>query len=130
MNSQEYTDVWFRTYLPLEDIAAALDAPVRTADGENYWEWVIADLAGIDIDITRTHTTAPENTDTRIFRVGHPTGGREIPEHTLHQIVAGLQRAGVDPVYLGEWKYLDGNEFDHVVHKMITWRAPHPDSDA
>ncbi len=64
------------------------------------------------------------------FRVGHPTGGREIPERTLRQIVVGLQRAGVDPVYLGERKYLDGNEFDHVVHKMITWRAPHPDSDA
>lgn len=126
MKSQGCTDVWFRTRLPLKDIAAALDAPVHVTDGENYWEWVIADLAGIEIDITRTHTRAPANTDTRIFRVGHPTGEREFPEHALRRIVAGLQRAGIDPVYLGEWTYRDGNEFDHVVHEKITCRDTPP----
>ncbi|MEU0397091.1 hypothetical protein ABZ208_30795 [Streptomyces sp. NPDC006208] len=120
MESQECTDVWFRTHLPLEEIAAVLDAPVRITDGENYWEWVIADLAGVEIDITRTHTTAPEKTDTRIFRVAGPSDERELPQRTLRQLVAGLQRAGMDPIYLGRWKYREGNDFDYVVHEKIT----------
>jgi hypothetical protein len=50
------TDVWFRTHLPLNQLAVELGADIRVEDCENYWEWVIASFEGIEIDLTRTHT--------------------------------------------------------------------------
>ncbi|MFE7182517.1 hypothetical protein [Streptomyces erythrochromogenes] len=123
METQKSTDVWFRWHHPsLEELATALGARVDVVDGENYWEWVIADFAGIQIDITRTHTTAPQDTDTRIFPYASPVS--PFPRHVLRQLVAGLQRVGIDPIHVGEWVYLRGNEFDQVVHETIVAEAP------
>ncbi|WP_327321396.1 hypothetical protein OG735_02080 [Streptomyces sp. NBC_01210] len=121
MEAQESTDIWFRSHLSLEELAAALDARVHITDVENYWAWVEADLAGIDINISRTHTMAPGKTDTRIFRSGYPSSA--FPERTLRHLVAQLQHVGIDPIYLGKWRYLSGNEFDRVVHEEATAQA-------
>ncbi|WP_374774982.1 hypothetical protein OG756_20765 [Streptomyces sp. NBC_01310] len=123
MEAQESTDVWFRSHhRTLEELATALGAEVVTVDEENYWEWVIADFAGVQIDITRTHTTAPEDTDTRIF----PSPYMDLasfPRHVIRELVTGLQRIGTDPIHVGEWVYLRDNDFDRVVHETITAEA-------
>ncbi|MFF3322391.1 hypothetical protein [Streptomyces sp. NPDC002889] len=126
MEAQESTDVWFRSHQSLEELAAAVGARVDIIDGENYWEWVIADLADIQIDITRTHTAPPEETDTRIFPYRYDLSS--FPPHVLRQLVAGLQRIGIDPIYVGKWVYRQGNDFDYVVHERITASTPPPRS--
>ncbi|HVK26406.1 MAG TPA: hypothetical protein VM677_34070 [Actinokineospora sp.] len=115
------TDVWFRTSLPLDQLAVELGADVRDVDGEDYWEWVIADFHGIEIDLCRTHTVPAGETDTRIFRLdGPPDGPRIFPPGPLAVLVAGLTRLKIDPVYVGELIPRRGNEFDRIVHERIS----------
>jgi hypothetical protein len=117
-DAHECTDVWFRSHQALEELAAALGARVRSADVEDYWQWVIADFADIQINITRAHTKAPNDTDTRIFQHGSgPSPG--LPQHALQRLVVELQRIGIRPIYVGKWVYRHGNDFDHVVHEEI-----------
>jgi len=53
------TDIWFYTGLPLIELGAAPGLAGIDPDGENYWEWIIGDLVGAALDITRTHTVPP-----------------------------------------------------------------------
>jgi hypothetical protein len=112
------TDVWFRSRLPLPALAAELGAAVTEIDSEDYWEWVVGDVAGITINITRTHTKSRAKTDTRIFRVD--SDSRAFPDTALRHLLGQLERLKVDPVHVGTWVYRDGNNFDQVVHTSIS----------
>jgi hypothetical protein len=118
MAPRQSTDVWFRTALSLRELADALGARVLSADAENHWEWLIADFAGVQLDLTRTHTVPAAQTDTRIFLWGGHTRG--FPQPALDRLVTELRRIRIDPVYVGAWLYRSGEEFDLVVHDEIT----------
>jgi hypothetical protein len=62
------TDLYVRCSLPLREVAERLGARVTLEDAEDRWAWVLADLDGVVIDITRDHTVPAGATDTRIFR--------------------------------------------------------------
>ena len=111
----EISDVWFRSTLSLEEIATGLGTQNAERDEENYWEWVIAAFAGVQIDITRPRPdiAAPGDADTRIFRWGGST--RFFPEHTVRELVTGLRRIGIGPVYTGRWTYRSGEDFDKEI---------------
>ncbi|AGZ42922.1 hypothetical protein [Actinoplanes friuliensis] len=82
------TDIRFRTTRSLEDVAAALGAPVSLEDAEDHWEWVLADLDGVIIDITRTHTVPAGDTDTRIFRYDNQPFSAELRQHLVDRLTA------------------------------------------
>ncbi|MFG2975509.1 hypothetical protein ACGFYY_21330 [Streptomyces sp. NPDC048331] len=126
MEAQQPTAVWFRTHLSLGEVSALFDTPVDDWDGENHWEWVDLDFADIGINISRTHTVPPEQTETRIARRGYPTWEYEFPQDALRQIVAALQRAGVDPIHTGKVECPQGNDLIFTVHEKITAPAPPP----
>jgi hypothetical protein len=105
------TDIWFRTALPLAEIAERLGLGEVTQDAEDYWAWVIGTLMGEWLDITRTHTRSPADTDTRIFRVD----GGPFTTGMLAEIVVRVREFVSSSVVAGRWEYLVGNEFNLVV---------------
>jgi hypothetical protein len=62
----DVTDVWFRSRLPLAEIARRLGLQDVSDDAENYWAWVIGTLDDARLDISRTHTRPARRVDTRV----------------------------------------------------------------
>jgi hypothetical protein len=109
-STADVDDIWFRTGLSLIDIGRGLGLTAIAEDSENYWAWIIGELEGRRIDVTRTHRRKASSTDTRIFVLGDD---RFIP--ALRQtVVDRLHALGISPVHYGTWKYLRGNDFDKV----------------
>jgi hypothetical protein len=112
----EITDIWFYTELPLTELGEALGLSGIEPDCENYWEWIIGNLAGVALDITRTHTVAAADTPTTIFRLGDQ---RALAQSLIDVLVPRLQAAGIAPIMLGSWIYRSGNDFDLRVDRII-----------
>ena len=110
------TDIWFYTALPLVELGEALGLSGIDPDAENYWEWIIGNLAGVALDITRTHTVPSGETPTRIFRLGDDRGFSQAMIDTL---VLDIKAAGIAPIMLGAWIYRSGNDFDVRVDRII-----------
>jgi SAM-dependent methyltransferase/dienelactone hydrolase len=110
------TDLWFVSGDRLDELAAKLGLVEVHADIENYWEWVIGTLPehpGLRIDITRTHTVAPAETDTRIFLWDDHE--RTMSDALVDLLAQRLHASGIAQVHAGQWRYRHGNEFDRVV---------------
>jgi hypothetical protein len=112
----EITDIWFYTGLPLSKLGAVLGLSDIEPDGENYWEWIIGELDGLALDITRTHTVPAADTPTRIFRLG---GQRAFSQAMIDVLVERITAAGIAPIMLGAWIYRSGNDFDLRVDGTI-----------
>jgi hypothetical protein len=87
------SEIRFRTRMRLTEVAAAVGAEVTLEDVEDYWQWVLADLEGVIIDITRTHTRPAWMTETRIFRYDNEPFSSEMERHLVDRLTA----AGVIP---------------------------------
>jgi hypothetical protein len=102
------TDIWFRSPRSLEEIAAALGLSGVEVDGEDTWDWVIGDLLGVRLDVTRNHRKPAGQTETRIFRLDRaPFTPVERAE-----IAARLRQALDVQTTCGRWVYRSGNDFD------------------
>lgn len=112
---ERITDLWFRTARSLHEIAVGLGLTTVTYDMENYWQWVIGTFAGVELDITRTHTRPAADTDTRIFRIGQGTFGPTLKI----ALVTQLRPLIPTPIYCGQWAYRSGEEFDLVVVEVF-----------
>jgi hypothetical protein len=106
----EVTDLWFRSGLSLAAIGDGLEMGAREQDSENVWEWVIGDIAGARIDVTRDHRSPARDTDVRVFRFDRG----ELSAELRAAIVGRLFALGVDRVAYGRWRYLRGNEFEKI----------------
>jgi hypothetical protein len=109
--SEPITDIWFRSSASLRSIAEQLQLSDVSYDLENYWEWVIGTLNGASLDITRTHTCPPADTDTRIFLLGN----RFFPPALTRELVLRLRALTSGPIYVGQWHYLSGDEFEQQI---------------
>src|SRR5262245_20460694 len=98
------TDIWFRSALPLDEIAARLGLNNITHDAEDYWEWVIGTLAGAQFDITRTYTQPPGTTNTRIFLVNNTEFSNEL----ITEVVSRLRDFISGTIACGRWEYRSG----------------------
>jgi hypothetical protein len=107
---ESVTDLWFRSRLPLADIARKLGLQDVTGDAENYWAWVIGTLGEIRLDITRTHTRPARMVDTRVF-VLHG----EFTESLLSEVVERLRAFVPGVIHCGQWVHRVGDEFDQVI---------------
>jgi hypothetical protein len=105
------TDVWFRTPLPLSNIAAHLGLRDVVDDAENYWAWVLGRLGDFRLDVTRTHTKASSKSDTRIFLVDRQT----FTPPFLQELVGLLRTFVAGPIWCGRWEYRSGNDFEKIV---------------
>jgi hypothetical protein len=108
-------DIWFTADLSLEELVSLFELKKADIDMENYWEWVIGWCKGCELDITRCHLVPPGQTPTRIFQLS----GGSIPAKVVDFIADRLLEAGIRPVYLGQWRYLHGNEFDMRIESRI-----------
>jgi hypothetical protein len=116
----EVTDVWFRSHLPLAEIAQQLGLRDVTDDAEDYWAWVIGTLSDTRLDITRTHTRPANSVDTRIFVLGGA-----FTEPLLDELVGRLRSFVPGPIRCGRWEYHCGHEFDlTVVQAFESANAP------
>jgi diadenosine tetraphosphatase ApaH/serine/threonine PP2A family protein phosphatase len=106
----EVTDVWFRSRLPLTEIAWRIGLRDVTDDAENYWAWVIGALEDTLLDISRTHTRPARMVDTRVFVLNG-----EFTELLLAELVGRLRGFVTGPIRCGRWEYRSGNDFDLVV---------------
>jgi hypothetical protein len=104
------TDVWFRSTLPLAEVAARLGLLDVSEDAENYWAWVIGTLDGVRLDITRTHTRPAGEVDTRAFVQGR--GG--FSTALLEELVRRLRAFVSGPITCGSWQYRSGNDFNLI----------------
>jgi hypothetical protein len=116
----EVTDLWFRSALPLAAIGDGLGLADREDDSENVWEWVIGDVAGVRIDVTRDHRAPPADTDVRVFRVDRG----ELSAELRAAIVSRLFTLGIDRVAHGRWRYLRGSEFEKICLGVDELGAP------
>jgi hypothetical protein len=108
-------DIWFRSELPLDEIAQRLGLQEVIEDAEDYWAWVIGRLGNVKLDITRTHTQPPALVETRIFEVNH----EEMPESLIADLARRLQSFVPGAVLCGRWWYLAGHEFDLEVFQTF-----------
>jgi hypothetical protein len=111
------TDIWFYTELPLTGLGEALGLSDIDHDGENYWEWIIGNLAGVALDISRTHTAPAAATPTTIFRLNEH---QAFTSDMINVLVPRIQAVGITPIMLGSWIYRSGNDFDLRVDRTIT----------
>jgi hypothetical protein len=107
----EVTDVWFRSKLPLAEIARLLGLRDVTEDAENYWAWVIGTLGDVQVDITRTHKRPAGRVDTRIFVLGDG----EFSESLIAELVGRLRAFVPGPIACGRREYRSGDDFELVV---------------
>src|SRR6476661_9954374 len=63
MMSGSATDIWFRSELPLREIAERLGFEDAEDDAEDFWEWIIGTVGTARCDLTRTHTKPNAATD-------------------------------------------------------------------
>jgi hypothetical protein len=106
-------DIWFRTDVDLQALAHKIGLTAIEEDGEDYWHWVIGEFRSLLLDITRTHRTPANQTDTRVFLYpGHDA----IPSGIVDELVSALHGFDITPVFLGSWVPTGGNDFEkHVV---------------
>jgi hypothetical protein len=125
--ASDVTDVWFRTRLPLAEIARRLRLQDVSDDAENFWAWVIGTLNDARLDITGTHTRPPAGVDTRVFVLDG-----EFTEPLLAELVGRLRAFVSGVIRCGRWKYRSGNDFDLVVVREFgpTGSAAEPDAGA
>ena len=109
--ASEVTDLWFRSNLPLAEVAQRLGLRDVTEDAEDYWAWVIGILCDVRLDITRTHTRPAGEVDTRVFVLG----GGGFSESLLAELVGRLRAFLPGTLRCGRWDYRSGNDFDLVV---------------
>ena len=102
------------TEYSLEELADKLDLEKTYYDIENYWEWVVGRMDyGYDgLNISRTHTLLPHESDTRIV-VG------SMSQRGLNTLIERLQGIGITPIYLGFWGYIGNEEFEKTVYEII-----------
>lgn len=84
-----------------------------THDSEDHWEWVIGDLAGAKVDITRTHKVPRKQADTRLFLL-NGENRREYSVDMIVRIVSRLSAFIEGKITCGRWDYRSGNEYDLV----------------
>jgi hypothetical protein len=106
--SDTVTDVWFRSPIDLPEIVEALGVSDVSVDAEDYWEWAVGTLDGVQLDVTRTHRRPTASVDTRIFRLDN-----EPMSNDLREILIGrLRSIARGRISWGRWVYLSGNDFD------------------
>jgi hypothetical protein len=88
---------------------AALRLSAISYDAENDWEWIIGELDGVEVDLTRRHKLPRFETDIRIFRLDQR-------EFTAEQRdLARLRPLALGSIKYGRWIYRSGNDFEMVV---------------
>ncbi len=115
---RKITDIWFRSEHSLEELKMLLDIQNPEFDAENYWEWVIGEIGDSRINMSRTHTVAPCNTDTRIFLLGSE---QEFNEDLISSIIQSLQKGGIASISLGHWEYLSSNDYNRHESQNIRY---------
>jgi hypothetical protein len=119
--SSAITDIWFRSARSLEEIADALGLVEVNYDAEDYWEWMIGTFGDVKLDVTRTHTCPPQQTDTRIFQVGRGAFGKDL----IDGIVSRLSPVASAPISCGRWVYRSGNDYDvEIVQELKPTMQP------
>lgn len=111
-------DVWFRTELSLNAIALKRRLINVQFDCEDYWEWAIGTFVDTTLDITRTHTLPPDQTDTRIFLCEK----NEFPPTLLDNLLSCLGQFITGAIKCGRWIPQADNEFDRVVMQEYSCR--------
>jgi hypothetical protein len=112
----QITDIWFCCQFDLEDLAKKLGLSKIYFSSENSWEWVTGYVADNHLDITRVNWVEPADTDTRIFLLGEH---REFNRQLINQIVDQLKEIGIAQIHLGQWLYINGDDYDRVVIETI-----------
>ena len=97
----QITDIWFRTPLPLADLARGLALTDVVEDCENVWEWLIGSFEGERINISRTHLEPAAEVDTGIMLVREAGPKRSLDQAFASQLASRLRAVGVSPVFLG-----------------------------
>lgn len=121
--TNEIKDVWFRSPLPLAEIANRLGLTDVAQDAEDYWAWVIGSLDETQLDITRTHTRSANSVDTRIF-VLHG----QFREAVLAKLIGLLRDFVTGSISCGRWEHRSGHDFKLVVIRELSDK-PAPNSD-
>ena len=117
--TDEVRDIWFRSTLPLAEIARRLGLQDVTVDSENYWEWVIGTLGDVTLDITRTHTRRRWQVDTVIFLIGDEGNHREFSDLLIADVVGRLRSFVTGSVFCGRMEHCSGNDSDLVVVREL-----------
>lgn len=102
------TDLWFRSPLGLEELVVILGLADATFDAEDYWEWAVGTLVGVELDVTRTHRRPADSVDTRVFRLDNGA----ISEELRVKLVDRLRPVARGGVWWGRWVHREGNDFD------------------
>ena len=108
-------DIWFRSKLPLDEIAHRLGLQEVIEDGEDYWDWVIGKLRDVELDVTRTHTEPPELVETCIFLVSR----EEMPASLVADLVQRLRPFVSGNIHCGRWWLKTGHDFDMEVFQTF-----------
>ncbi len=108
-------DIWFRSELPLDEIAQRLGLQDVIEDGEDYWNWIIGRLGDVKLDVTRTHIEPPELVETRIFAIGH----EEMPELLVADLARRVRSFVPGDIYCGKWWFLAGNEIEMEIFQTF-----------
>ncbi|MGZ5519217.1 MAG: hypothetical protein ACXWJX_16085 [Limisphaerales bacterium] len=103
--------------MELESLGQQIGLTDIQADAENYWCWIIGEFNDVLIDITRTHTVPPEQTDTRLFL--YPRAD-DIAGDIADKLVSRLHALHISPVYLGSWVYKRGDEYEKQILQTRT----------
>jgi hypothetical protein len=111
------TDIWFCCGLDLEDLAIELELINVRYDAENDWEWVTGYFDGSQLDITRIHWLEAKDTETRIFLLGED---REFHPPLIERISGRLKGVGIEILHLGQWIYLNKEEFELKLIKTLS----------
>jgi hypothetical protein len=80
-------------------------------DHESYWEWVIGELSGHRVDITRPHDQPAAEVETRLFLPDED----EIEEALKCELVQRLGPVVSGSIWCGRWIYRKARHFDRVV---------------
>ncbi len=93
--------IFFTTALEIDDLAIHLGLRISDESSENYWMWVIGMLDGYELDITRTHTLPPKDTETKIFMLNH---GGNFTNELMEKLISRLKLVGVTSIRLGVFR--------------------------
>ncbi len=103
------TEVWLTTEASLGDLCHSLRLTDVCFDAEDYWEWVIGDLDGTSVDVTRTHTRPQSKTLTRIFRVDR----KAFEPSEIATIIDRLKEMAFgSQICWGAWAFKLGHDFE------------------
>ena len=109
--SAAVTDIWFSSTCTLLQAAKALGLSGAVHEAENEWEWVVGELSGVRLDITRLHTRQRRDVDVRVFRLDNGAFASDLTD----LIIERLRPLASGSIKCGQWTYLSGNDFDIVV---------------